>query len=329
MKRRQFISLLGGAVVAYPLVARAQQSDQLRRIGVLMATFAGDPAGESRLGAFRAQLAKLGWIEGRNLRIDVRWGADADAAQLERYAADLVALGPDVLVSEATPPAVALRSRTRTIPIVFQGVPDPAGVGLVASLAHPGGNITGFTIFDAPIAGKWLEMLTQIKPPATHVTVLYNPTPWSSMFLKTIEQAASSLAVPVQAAPVNTNSEINSAMAQVAREARGGIVVVASPFTMTHRDVIVSLAAKHRLPAVYGAQVFATAAGLMSYGVEPIDLAAPCADYVDRILKGAKPGDLPVQQPTKFRLVINLKTAKSLDITIPDQLIALADEVIE
>ena len=179
------------------------------------------------------------------------------------------------------------------------------------------------------MAGKWLEMLTQIKPPATHVTVLYNPTPLSSTALKTIEQAASSLAVPVQAAPVSTDPEIDAAMAQVAREAHGGIVVFASPFTMTHRDAIVSLAAKHRLPAVYAAQTFATAAGLMSYGVEPSDLVAPCADYVDRILKGAKPGDLPVQQPTKFRLVINLKTAKSLGITIPDQLIALADEVIE
>jgi putative tryptophan/tyrosine transport system substrate-binding protein len=329
MRRRRFISLLGGAVVAYPLAVRAQQSDQLRRVGVLMATFAGDPAGESRLAAFRAELAKLGWTEGRNLRIDVRWGADADAAQLERYAADLVALGPDVLVSEASPPAVALRSRTRTIPIVFQGVADPVGLGLVASLAHPGGNITGFTIFDEPMAGKWFEMLTQIKPPATHLTVLDNPTPYASMALKIIEQVALSLAVPVQGAPVSTDSGIDAAMAQVARQPHGGIVVLASPFTMTHRDAIVSLAAKHRLPAVYAARTFATAAGLMSYGVEPIDLAAPCADYVDRILKGAKPGDLPVQQPTKFRLVINLKTAKSLGITIPDQLIALADEVIE
>jgi putative ABC transport system substrate-binding protein len=210
MRRRQFISLLGGAVVAYPLGARAQQSDQLRRIGVLMATFKGDPAGESRLAAFRAELAKLGWTEDRNLRIDVRWGADADAARLERYAADLIALGPDVLVSEASPPTAALRSQTRTIPIVFQGVVDPAALGLVASLAHPGGNITGFTIFDPPMAGKWLDMLTQIKPPATHLTVLYNPMPWSSMFLKTIEQAASSLAVPVQAVPVSTDPRSTS-----------------------------------------------------------------------------------------------------------------------
>jgi putative ABC transport system substrate-binding protein len=202
MKRRQFISLLGGAVVAYPLGARAQQSDQLRRIGVLMGTFQGDPAGESRLAAFRAELAKLGWTEGRNLRIDVRWGADADAALLERSAADLIALGPDVLVSEASQPTAALRSQTRTIPIVFQGVADPAGQGLVASLAHPGGNVTGFTIFDPPMAGKWLDMLTQIKPPATHVTVVYDPKlAWSSTALKIIEQAASSLAVAVQAAP--------------------------------------------------------------------------------------------------------------------------------
>lgn len=329
MRRRQFISLLGSAAVAYPLGARAQQSDQLRRIGVLMATFEGDPAGESRLAALRAELAKVGWTVGRNLRIDVRWGADAAAAQLERYAADLVALGPDVLVSEASPTTAALRSQTRTIPIVFQGVVDPVALGLVASLAHPGGNITGFTIFDPPMAGKWLEMLTQIKPPATHITVLYNPMPWRSMFIKTIEQAASSLAMPVQVVSVSTDSEIDVAMAQVAREAHGGIVVVASPFTMTHRDAIVSLAAMHRLPAVYAARTFATAAGLMSYGVEPSDLVAPCADYVDRILKGAKPADLPVQQPTKFRLVINLITAKTLGITIPDQLIALADEVIE
>ncbi len=330
MKRRQFISLLGGAIVAYPLAARAQQSDRLRRLGVLMATFAGDPAGGSRLAALCAELAKLGWTEGRNLRIDVRWGADADAARLQRYAADLVALGPDVLVSEASMPTAALRSQTRTIPIVFQGVFDPAGQGLVTSLAHPGGNITGFSMFDAPMAGKWLEMLTQIKPPATHVAVLYDPKPaWGSMALKAIDQAASALAVPVQAAAISTDAEIDAAMARVAGEAHGGIVVLASPFTMTHRDAIVSLAAKHRLPAVYGARIFATAAGLMSYGVEPIDFAAPCADYIDRILKGAKPGDLPVQQPTKFRLVINLKTAKSLGITIPNQLIALADQVIE
>jgi putative tryptophan/tyrosine transport system substrate-binding protein len=330
MKRRQFISLLGGAMVVHPLAARAQQSDRLRRIGVLMATFAGDPAGESRLAALRAELAKLGWTEGRNLRIDVRWGADADAARLQRYAADLVALGPDVLVSEASMPTAALRSQTRTIPIVFQGVFDPAGQGLVTSLAHPGANITGFSMFNAPMAGKWLEMLTQIKPPATHVAVLYDPKPaWGSMALKAIEQAASELAVPVQAAAISTDAEIDAAMAHAAGEAHGGIVVLASPFTMTHRDAIVSLAAKHRLPAVYAARIFATAAGLMSYGVEPIDFAAPCADYIDRILKGAKPGDLPVQQPTKFRLVINLKTAKSLGITIPDQLIALADQVIE
>ena len=294
-----------------------------------MATFEGDPAGASRLAAFRAELAKLGWTEGRNLRIDVRWGADANAARLERYAADLVALGPDVLVSEANPPTLALRSQTRTIPIVFMGVADPAGQGLVVSLAHPGGDITGFTIFDTPIAGKWLEMLTQIKPPATHVTVLHQPTPFSSMALKTIEQAAFSLAVPVQAAPVSTDSEINAAMAQVAGEAHGGIVVLASPFTMTHRDAIVSPAAKHRLPAVYAAQTFATAAGLMSFGVEPSDLVAPCAGYVDRIFKGAKPGDLPVQQPTKFEMVVNLKTAKVLGLEVSPMLLARADEVIE
>lgn len=327
MRRREFIAVVGAAAT-WPLTARAQQSDKMRSIGVLLADEEGDTAGQARLAAFRSALAKLGWIEGSNLRIEVRWGADPALAA--RHAADLVALGAEVLVGEANTHQ-ALRRQTHTIPIVFVGVSDPIGQGLGASLSHPGGDITGFTLFDTPMAGKWLEMLTQITPPVARVAVLFDPatTLYADLVLRSCEEAAKSLGLAVRSVPVNDDSEIETAMAGVAREERGGVLVLPSVFTVVHRDAIVAIAARRRVPAVYGILLFAASGGLMAYSTDITDLLRRAADYVDRILKGAKPGDLPIQQPTKFDLVINLKAAKALGVTISPTLLATADEVIE
>ena len=327
--RRQFITLLGGAAVVGPLAARAQQAERVRRIGVLMGAVESDPARQSQLAAFRGALAKLGWREGSNLGIEIRWGADP--ALCARYAAELVALGPEVILADASPSVEALQRQTRTIPIVFVTVADPVGQGFVANLAHPGGNITGFSVFDAPMASKWLEMLTQITPPVTRVAMLFNPatTPYANLILQAMEEAAPSFAVAVRAAPVNSDFEVDAMMAALAREGRGGVLVLTSIFTATNRDAIIALAARHRLPAVYAFPFFAEAGGLMSYGVDVADVHRRAADYVNRILNGDKPGDLPVQTPTKFHLVINLKTARALDITVATSLLATADEVIE
>ena len=329
MRRREFITLLGGAAAAWPLAARAQQAARVRRIGVLMGAVESDPARRSQLAAFRGALAKLGWREGSNLGIEVRWGADPELCA--RYAAELVALGPEVLLADSSPSLEALHRQTRTIPIVFVTVADPVGQGFVANLAHPGGNITGFSVFDAPMASKWLEMLTQITPPVTRVAMLFNPatTPYANLILQAMEEAAPSFAVAVRAAPVNSDSEVDAVMAALAREGRGGVLVLTSIFTATNRDAIITLAARHRLPAVYAFPFFAEAGGLMSYGVDVADVHRRAADYVNRILNGDKPGDLPVQTPTKFHLVINLKTARALDITVATSLLAIADEVIE
>jgi putative ABC transport system substrate-binding protein len=327
VRRREFIAVVGAAAT-WPLTARAQQSDKMRLIGVLLAGEEGDTAGKARLTAFRSALEKLGWTEGSNLRIEVRWSADPALAA--RHAADLVALGAEVLVGEAHTHQ-ALRRQTHTIPIVFVGVTDPIGQGLVASLSHPGGDITGFSIFDAPMAGKWLGMLTQITPPVARVAVLFDPATTTSadLMLPACEEAARSLALAVRTVPVNSESEIETAMAGVAREERGGVLVLPSAFTLAHRDAIVGIAAQHRVPAVYGISLFATSGGLMAYSTDITDLLRRAADYVDRILRGVKPGDLPIQQPTKFDLVINLKTAKALGVTISPTLLATAEEVIE
>jgi putative ABC transport system substrate-binding protein len=328
LKRREVIALLGGAA-AWPLAVRAQQPDGMRLIGVLMGGVENDPVWQSRLAAFRGALAKLGWTEASNLRIEVRWCADP--VLCARYAADLVALGPKALLADSTPSLAALKQQTRTIPIVFVSVADPVGQGFVASLARPGGNITGFSVFDAPMAGKWLEMLTQIIPPVERVAMLFDPatTPYASLMLHAIEEAASSFAVTVQGAPVNSDAEVETMMAKLARQKRGGLLVLPSVFTVIHREVIIALAARHHLPAVYSYAFFAEAGGLMSYGVDFGDQQRRAVDYVDRILKGAKPGDLPVQMPIKFHQVINLNTAKVLDITIAPSLVATADGVIE
>jgi putative tryptophan/tyrosine transport system substrate-binding protein len=329
VNRRAFITLLYGTAVGLPLAARAQEPERMRRIGVLMGAVESDPARQSQLAAFRGALAKLGWREGSNLGIEVRWGGDPELCA--RYAAELVALAPEVILSDASPPLEALQRQTRTIPIVFVTVADPVGQGFVASLARPGGNTTGFSVFDAPMAGKWLEMLTQITPPVTRVAMLFNPatTPYANLLFRAMEEAAPSFSVAVWAAPVNSDSEVDAMMAALAREGRGGVLVLTSIFTVTNRDAIIALAARHRLPAVYAYAFFAEAGGLMSYGVDVADVHRRAADYVNRILKGDKPGDLPVQTPIKFNLVINLKTAKALDITIAPSLLATADEVIE
>jgi putative ABC transport system substrate-binding protein len=330
MRRREFITLLVGTVVAWPLSARAQQPERMRRIGVLKPFLEDDPQEKADHAALVQGLGALDWHEGGNLQIDWRW-TGGDPALFARYAAELVVLGPEVLLADSTPSLEALRRQTHTIPIVFVGVVDPIGQGSVASLAHPGGNITGFSAFDSLMAGKWMEMLTQITAPVARVSVLFNPTttPYAGLMLHAIEEAAPSFAVAVRAAPVNSDSEVEAMMAGLAREERGGVLVLPSVFTVTHRDAIIALAARHRLPAVYSFPVFAAEGGLMSYGVDLADLHRRSAAYVDRILKGDRPGDLPVQQPTKFDLVINLKTAKALDITIAPSLLATADEVIE
>src|SRR5215471_6073538 len=266
LKRREFITLLGSAAAAWPLAARAQQRERMRRVGVLMGAVESDPARRSQLAAFRGALAKLGWREGSNLGIEVRWGADPELCA--RYAAELVALGPEVLLADSSPSLEALHRQTRTIPIVFVTVADPVGQGFVANLAHPGGNITGFSVFDAPMASKWLEMLTQITPPVTRVAMLFNPatTPYANLILQAMEEAAPSFAIAVRAAPVNSDSEVDAVMAALAREGRGGVLVLTSIFTATNRDAIITLAARHRLPAVYAFPFFAEAGGLMSYG---------------------------------------------------------------
>jgi putative tryptophan/tyrosine transport system substrate-binding protein len=329
MRRREFITLLGGAS-AWPLAAHPQQHDRLRRLGVLEGNRANDPQAQANAAALVQGLAALNWKEGDNLRIDWRWGG-GDPALFARYAAEMVALDPEVILADSTPSLEVLRRQTRTIPIVFVGVFDPIGQGFVASLARPGGNITGFGAFDSPMAGKWLEMLTQITPPVERVAVLFNPatTPYADLIIRTIEDAAPSFAVAVRAAPVDSESDIEAMMAGLAREERGGVLVLPTVFTVSHRDAIIALAARHRLPAVYSFRFFAADGGLMSYGSDLADLHRRSAAYVDRILKGNRPGDLPVQQPTKFDLVINLKTAKALGLNVPPKLLAFADEVIE
>jgi len=328
--RREFIALMGGAA-AWPLVLHAQQRDPLRRIGVLMGFVEHDPEGETDAAAFVSGLAALNWKESSNLRIDWRW-ADSDPALFERYAAELITLAPDVLLAGSSSKAVdVLRRKTKTIPIVFANATDPLGQGFVKSLAHPGGNVTGFSNYDPLMVGKWLGMLTQLNPPAAKVAALYNPetTPYAPLLLRAIEEAAPSLGVTAQAAPVKNDIEIEATIAALAREGRGGLLILPDIFSNAHRDVIVGLTAQYRLPAVYPFRFFAAAGGLMSYGIEISELFRRSTVYVDRILKGASPADLPVQAPVSFKTVINLKTAKALGFAIPPTLLVAADEVIE
>ena len=327
MSRRDFIELTAGAAVGLPLTAHAQPRDGMRRVGVLMGG-PDDPLGQARAAALVQGLGALNWHEGGNLRIDWRW-ASGDPALYERYAVELIALNPDVLVAWGSPSVAALRRQISTIPIVLVNVTDPVGQGFVESLARPGGNITGFTDYDPPMAGKWLGMLTQITPPVARVAVLFNPAtaPFAGLMLRVIEESAPSLAVAVQATPCRDDAELAAMMAGLAREERGGVLVLPENFNIVHRDAIITLAARYRLPAVYPYRFFTAIGGLMSYGIDPNDLFRRAATYVDRILKGAKPADFPVHNPSKFELVINLKTAQALGITVAPSLLTTADEV--
>jgi putative ABC transport system substrate-binding protein len=330
MTRRTVLAGIAATLAPDARVAQAQPRNGMGRLGVLIGRRADDPGGQALAAAFLQGLGALDWHEGGNLRIDWRW-AGGDPALFERYAAELVALGPEVLLAAGGPPVEALRRQTNTIPIVFTLVNDPVGHGYVASLAHPGGTITGFSLYDAPMAGKWLEMLMRITPSVARVAVLYNPATMAtaSLMLRSIEDAARTFGVAALAAPCRDDAEIEAMMADLAREERGGLLVLDDPFAIAHRDAVVALAARRHVPAVYPLREFAAAGGLMSYGTDLTDLFRRSASYIDRVLKGEKAGDLPVQQPTKFELVINLKTAKALGVTIAPSLLATADDVIE
>jgi ABC-type uncharacterized transport system substrate-binding protein len=329
MKRRAFITLLSGAVAAWPLAARAQERDRMRRIGVLMSVAADGPDGQPRLAAFLNGLQQLGWTDGRNVRIELRWGA-GDAERIRNYVAELVALGPDVILASGDHPVVALQQATRTVPIVFTMVADPVGAGLVESLAHPGGNTTGFTLYEYNMSAKWLELLKEIAPGVKRVAVIREAgTAAGTGQFAGIQAGAPGLRLELSPIGVRDVGEMERAVTAFARSANGGLIVTGSAQAAVHRDLIVTLAARHKLPAVYVARFFATAGGLISYGPDFLDEHRRAAGYVDRILRGENPADLPVQAPTKYETVINLKTAKALGLTVPDELLARADEVIE
>jgi putative tryptophan/tyrosine transport system substrate-binding protein len=328
LKRREFIMLIGGAAAAWPLAARAQR-ERIRRVGVLMSSAESDPEAQTWMAAFKEGLQRLGWIEDRNTRIDARWGA-ADYDRLRSYAAELVGIAPDVIFAGATPALVALQRETRSLPIVFAQVSDPVRLGLVASLARPGGNITGFAIFEHAIGGKWLELLKDTAPGRTRMAVLFDPdNPAQAPYLQAIEAATPSFGVQLSLADVRSRDEIERAVNAFAEQPNGALIVVPNTITILHRDLIIALAARHRLPAVYPYRFFASSGGFISYGTDLADQYRQAATYVDRILKGAKPGDLPVQLASKFELVVNLKTAKALGLTIPEPFLQGANEVIE
>ena len=328
MRRRAFMSLLGAAA-AWPLAARAQQSERIRRIGVLMSVAAEDPEGPARTAAFAHGLQQLGWSVGGNMRIDYRWGA-GDGDRIRRYAAELIALAPDVILATGSATLGPLLQATRTVPIVFVHVPDPVGAGFVDSLPRPGGNATGFTLFEYVTSGKWLELLKEIAPRTTRAAVIRDPAiPSGIGQWGAIQTAAPSVGVEISPVNVRDVGEIERAVTAFAHSSNGGIIVTGSALTQVHRDLIVRLAARHKLPAVYFERFFVTGGGLVSYGADMIDQFRRAAGYVDRILKGEKPADMPVQAPTKYELVINLKTAKALGLDVPPSLLATADEVIE
>jgi putative tryptophan/tyrosine transport system substrate-binding protein len=330
MRRREFITHFGVAALAGPRAARAQQPDRVRRVGVLMSRAAGDPEEQARFAGFLQGLQKLGWTDGRNVRIDYRWAA-ADADRSRTYAAELVALAPDVTLASGSASVAALLQTTRTVPIVFVNVIDPVGAGYVARLARPGGNATGFTAFEYSLSGKWLELLKEIAPNLTRIAILRDPTLAAGIgqFAAIQAMAPSSLGVELSPIDVRDGGEIERDVATFARESNGGLIVTGSSSAAVHRELIVMLAARHRLPAVYPFRYFVTSGGLISYGPDPIDVFRRAAGYVDRILKGEKAADLPVQAPTTYELAINLKTAKALGLTLPPSLLARADEVIE
>jgi putative tryptophan/tyrosine transport system substrate-binding protein len=329
MLRREFIAGLGSAA-AWPLAARAQQPNRMRRIGVLISADENDPLYKPRLSAFTQALADLGWIVGRNVRMDLRW-AGGDNNRLPAFAQELVGLQPDIILTNSTPPTVALQRETRTIPVVFVNVTDPVASSLVTRLDRPSGNITGFGGYEASLGGKWLELLSEIAPGLKRAAIMFNPdtAPYASAYMPSIEAAARSLKVVPIIAPVHSDAEIETAITALGREPGGGLVLLPDVFTATHRPPIILAAARNNVPAVYSQSNFFRDGGLLSYGVDGVDIWRRAASYVDRILRGEKPGDLPVQFPTKFEMVVNLKTAKALGLTVPQSILLRADEVIE
>jgi len=329
MTRREFITLLGGAAAAWPLTARAQQREQMRRIGVLMNLTADDAEGQGRLAAFMQGLQEAGWSVGRNVRVDLRWGG-GDPELYRSHAAELVALAPDVILAAGAIVTRALQRATRTIPIVFANAVDPVGMGFVASLARPGGNATGFTIFEFSMGGKWLELLKQIAPGITRAAVLRDPSLASGAGeFGAVQTVAPSFGVELHPVDVRDADEMDRAITAFASESNGGLIVTQNATAILHRKLIIALAARHRLPAIYGYPSFVTDGGLISYGPDSMDGYRRAAGYVDRILKGAKPADLPVQAPVKYELAINLKTARALGLEVPPSVLARATEVIE
>jgi ABC-type uncharacterized transport system substrate-binding protein len=328
MRRREFLSVLGAAV-ALPLAARAQESARIRRIGVLLPSTAGDAEYQARMAAFLQGLGQLGWTIGRNVRIDTRWYA-GDANLIRKYVAELIALAPDVILAPGTTTMGPLLQATRTVPIVFTTLLDPVGAGFVDSLARPGGNATGFIAFEYGLSGKWLELLKQIAPSLTRVAILRDPNTAAGIGqFAAIQSVAPSLAVELRPIDVREAGEIERAVTTFARSSNGGLIVTAGSGPVIHRDLIITLAARHKLPAVYGDRHYVTGGGLISYGPDRVDQYRQAAGYIDRIFKGEKPADLPVQAPTKYQIVVNLKTAKALGLTVPQTLLARADEVIE
>jgi putative ABC transport system substrate-binding protein len=329
MRRREFLGTLGGAVVVWPLAARAQQPGGMRRIGALMTLAADDPEGQARLTAFVQRLQQLDWIDGRNVRIDTRWG-EGVADRYRKYAAELVALAPDVILAGGGSCVGPLLQTTRSVPIVFVQTPDPVGAGFVESLARPGGNATGFTTAEFGMSAKWLELLKQIAPRVTRAAVIRDPAITAGIGeFGSIQSVAPSVGVEVSPVNVRDAGEIERAITAFTRSSNGGLIVTSSALAIVHRNLIVTLAARHRLPAVYGNRFFVTSGGLIAYGPDSIDPYRRAAGYADRILRGEKPADLPVQAPTKYELVINLKTARALGLEVPPMLLARADEVIE
>jgi putative ABC transport system substrate-binding protein len=328
MRRREFIAGLGSAA-AWPVVARAQQADRVRRIGVLMPGNENDPEGKLRYSALTQALADLGWTETRNVRMDVRWGG-ADAQRIRALAQELVGLQPDLILTNGTPATAAVQPETRTIPIVFAGAAEPVASGIVTRLDRPGGNITGFATNEASLAGKWLELLAEIAPGLKRAAIMFNPdTAPVSAYMPPFETAARSLKVVPITAPVHSDVEIETAIIALGREPGGGLLVMPDGFMTAHRAPVILAAARNNVPAIYSLSDFARESGLLSYGVDRLDAMRRAATYVDRILRGTKPGDLPVQFPTKFEMAVNLKTAKALGLTVPQSILLSADEVIE
>lgn len=330
MKRRAFIGLVGSAVASLPFAATAEQAGPVRRLGVLMSNYADDPVAKGRVAALRDGLNQLGWTEGRNLAIEWRWGG-GDITQTNQYAEELARLAPDVLLANGTPATAALKAATSTIPIVFAAVNDPVAQGFIPSMGHPGGNMTGFSFLEYSVVGKSLEMLKQIAPKTVRVAVMFNPEtyPYYEIHLKSFGTVASQLSLELVPAPVRSPTEINEAISRLGEQAGGALLVTPDPFMLVHRDLVLRAAAQYRVPATYSFRQYVKEGGLTSYGADSNDIFFRSASYIDRILKGTSPGELPAQPPVKFEMAVNLKTAKALGLEVPPDLVAIADEVIE